>query len=124
MPTAPVSSGAVGVNLFAEMGDLVAGDSGLRLFGVSGTIAVFMAMGVATAIPVCRRNLDWFHGSAGNSHLDLLDRPDLHDRFRGLLQHQLFVDFADLGGLFKSLFAARAIFFGCGERNIVLQVTD
>src|SRR5262252_1597440 len=53
---------------------------------------------------------------------DILQRADLNSGLLGLLQHQLFVDGADLGLLFVSLLAARAIFFGGGQRNVVLEM--
>src|SRR5260370_29772361 len=52
----------------------------------------------------------------------VLDSADLHDGRLGLLQHQLFVNRANLGLLFVSLLPARAILFSRGQRNIVLEV--
>jgi hypothetical protein len=41
-----------------------------------------------------------------------------------LLQHEFFVDATNLGGFFVSFTATGAVFFGSGERNVVLEVTD
>src|SRR4029077_18039621 len=48
---------------------------------------------------------------------------DLDDRGLRLFQDEFFVDGADFGLFFVSLFAARAIFFGGGETNVVLELT-
>src|ERR1700680_1574963 len=55
---------------------------------------------------------------------DVAYRADLHDRGLSLLQHQLFVDGADLGLFLVGLLAASAIFFRGGQRNVVLEVAD
>ena len=70
------------------------------------------------------RDLDRFHRCAGNGHLNLLNRADLYHCFLGLLQHEFFINSANLGRFLKRLLAANAIFFGCGLRNIVLEVAN
>ena len=106
----------------AEVDDLVAGYGGFcfGLFNLGSAVAVCVA--VAVSIAIGRSDLHGLHGRARNGHLDLLHGADLHDGLLGLLQHQLFVNLADLGGFLEGLLAADAVFFGRGLRNIVLEV--
>src|SRR3989454_2979298 len=53
---------------------------------------------------------------------DVAYAANLHDRRLRLLEHQLFVNRANLGLLFVSLLAARALFFRRSHRDVVLQV--
>src|SRR5690349_23984282 len=53
---------------------------------------------------------------------DILHGADLHDGLLGLLQHQFFVDGANLSLFFVSLLAARAVFFGGGQGNVVFEM--
>ncbi|SRR6266853_5805200 len=88
---------------------LVAGD-GFRLFAGSRSW----------------RDVDWLIrvGEVGwRSLLDVCQRANLHHRRLRLFQNQLFIDSANFGLFFISLFAPRAIFFRRGERHIVFEVT-
>src|SRR5580700_3110214 len=55
---------------------------------------------------------------------DVGDRADLNDGRLGLFEHQLFIDGADFGLFLESLFAAGAIFFRGGLRDVVFEVAD
>src|SRR5580700_1249664 len=118
--TAPDCAGAVGLAYPAEMVALVAGyccfSFGLFDFGCAVTVCV--------AIAIRRGDLHWLHRYAGNRAEDLLHRANLHDGLGGLLQHELFVNAANLGGLFERLLAANTVFFGRGHRNVVFQVAN
>src|SRR5438445_8205367 len=62
-------------------------------------------------------------GKVGRHRLgDVLHRADLYNRLLGLLQHELFINGADLGLLFIGFLAAGAVFLGRGQRNLVPQV--
>src|SRR5215472_9864974 len=76
------------------------------------------------AVPVRRSDLHRLNWSSRNSHLNLLNCADLHHRFRRLLENQLLVDSAHLGGFLVGLPAARAVFFGGRERNVVLEMAN
>ena len=82
------------------------------------------AVTVGVAIAIRRGDLHWLHRYAGNRAEDLLHRANLHDGLGGLLQHELFVNAANLGGLFERLLAANTVFFGRGHRNVVFQVAN
>ena len=72
----------------------------------------------------CRGNLHRLYGDARNGGKNLLHRANLDHRFVGLLKHELFVNAADFGGFLMRLLAADAVFFGRGQRNIVLEFAD
>ena len=104
---------------------LIAGDSFSSLFIVLGRSAV--PVGMPVAITIRRSNGDRLAsiGEIGGRRLgDVADRSNLHDGRLRLLQHQFFVNRADLGLLFVSLFAASALLFGRGQRNVMLQVAN
>src|SRR5258708_33951822 len=64
-------------------------------------------------------------GKVGRNRLgDVLHGADLHDSGLGLLEDELFVDGADLGLLFVGLFAARPLFFGGGQWNVMLEMAN
>src|SRR6266478_9941016 len=97
-----------------EYVELVASDSYRRLFVGLGDGAVAVRMAVAIAIPDRRSNRDRLAGvrEIGRHGLsDVADRSDLHHRRLRLLQHQLFVNRANLGLLLISLLAPSAVFF-------------
>src|SRR5438477_12702561 len=84
-------------------------------------------VGMPVAITIGRSNGDGLtrvDKIGGHCLGDVADGADLHDRRLGLLQHQLFVNRADLGLLFVSLLAASEHFFSCGQRNVMLQVAN
>ena len=95
---------------------LVAGDGfGGGFLGLGGRVAIGWGdadwlVGVGE---VCRNGL----GDVGN-------RADLHDGRLGLLQHEFFVNRANLGRFLEGLLAANAVFFGRGQRNVVLEVAN
>src|SRR5215470_3981416 len=114
---------------------LVAGDGfggfGGFFFGLVGG-AISIAVRMAIAVAIGRSN--WYGFAAGGSGQArigkvcwdglgyVLQRADLHSSLLGLLQHQLFVDGANLGLLFVGLLAARAVFFGGGQGDVVLEM--
>src|ERR1700719_802169 len=103
--------------------ELVASDRFSGLFG--GWSASRSAVTVGMAIPNRRSNRNRLARvrEIGRHRLrDVADRANLHDRRLRLLQHQLFVDRANLGLLFVSFLTPSAVFFRRGHRNIVLQV--
>src|SRR5438876_7608075 len=55
---------------------------------------------------------------------DVGDGADLDDGRLRLLENEFFVDGANLGGFFPRLLAADAVFFGRGQRNVMLEVAD
>src|ERR1700693_6318211 len=122
--TAPDCAGAVGLAYPAEMGEIALVELvacyrgfGFGLFDSGCAVAVCVVISIRLVIAVCRGDLDWLHRYAGNRAQDLLHRADLHDGLGGLLQHELFVNAADFGGLFERLLAANAVFFGSGLRD-------
>ena len=88
--------------------DLVAGDGFCFLLGRRGNIDRLAGVGEV----------------GRNGFGDVLHRADLHDRWLGLLQHQLFVNGADLGLLLEGLLAAGAIFFGGSQWDVVFEVAN
>src|SRR5580704_7382356 len=55
---------------------------------------------------------------------DVRHTADLNDCRLGLLEDEFFVDGANFGLFLEGLFAARAIFFRGGLRNVVFEVAD
>src|ERR1700723_3518271 len=95
--------------------------AGYRGFDFGYAVAVRVAIPIRMPVTVRRGDLDWLHRYAGNRAEDLLHRANLHDGLGGLLQHELFVNAADLSGLFERLLATDAVFFGRRNRNVVLE---
>src|SRR5690349_7439829 len=109
---------------------LVAGYNFGGFFLLDGvSVAIGMAVTVSIVVTVAVGWRDGY-GLAGVGEIGwdrfgyLAYRADLHYRRLRLLQHQLFVDGADFGLFFVGLFAADTIFFGRGQRNIVLEVAN
>src|SRR6266699_6039113 len=104
-------------------GCLVAGDSLCSLLvGLSGGA---VAVGVPVAISARRADGDRLARVceiSRNRLCDVLHRANLNDLRLRLLQHQLLVNRADLGLLFVSLFAASALLFRRGQRNVMLEL--
>src|ERR1700682_412599 len=107
-------------NLRIWTGCLVAGDGfcGLLVSLDCGTLTVGMpgAIGVAIAVAISARRSDGYRLARVREFRrhclsDVADRTNLHDRRLRLLQHQLFINRANLGLLFVSLLAASAVFF-------------
>src|SRR6266403_304759 len=120
-------------NLRIWTGCLVAGDCFGRLFGglragrSTAAIGMPVAVRMAFAIAISARRGDGYRLArvreiSRHRLSDVADRADLHDRRLRLLQHQLFVNRANLGLFFISLLAASAVLFRRGHRNVVLQV--
>src|ERR1700737_3755517 len=106
-------------------GELVSGDRFGGLFGGLRVDRSTVAVGMAVAISARRSNryrLARIREIGRHRLSDVADRADLHDGRLGLLQHQLFVDRADLGLFFVSLLTPSAVFFRRGHRNVVLEV--
>src|SRR5882672_9156978 len=55
---------------------------------------------------------------------DVRDAANLDDGRLRLFENEFFVDGADLGGFLPCLLAAYAVFFGRGQRNVVLEVAN
>src|SRR6266850_7068864 len=93
-------------------GCLVAGDGFCSLFvGLSRnavTVRMTIAIRRSDSHRLARIGEIRRHGLG-----DVADRANLHHRRLRLLQHQFFVNRANLGLLFISLLAARAVFFRC-----------
>src|SRR5271156_1219577 len=85
-------------------------------------MAVAVRMAISVAVGAC--DLHGLHGSAGNRHLNLLNRANLYDGLGGLLQYELFVNPANLGSFLVGLATAGAIFLGRGKRNVVLEMPN
>jgi len=101
---------------------LVAGDGfGGLLAGIGGAIPIGMAVGVGWSN---RDRLTSVREVRGNGLRDVSQRANLDDRWLRLLQHQFFVDGADLGSFFPRLLAPHAVLFGSSHRNVVLDVAN
>src|SRR5437899_7859918 len=95
-----------------------------------GVAVAVTGTGRAKARPYTGASLGWSDGhrfarigKVGRHRLgDVLHRADLYNRLLGLLQHEFFINGADLGLLFIGFLAAGAVFLGRGQRNVVLQV--
>src|ERR1700720_624186 len=92
---------------------------------LDGMRAVAIRMTVATTIAAGWRNA---HRLAGVGEVswhrfgDVLNRADLDYGRLGLLQHQFFVNSADLGLFLKRLLPARPILFGRRQGDVMLEV--
>src|SRR6267154_372584 len=107
--------------------ELVAGDGFcsllVRLGG--GAVAIGMTVSIAVAIHWSDANrLARVREISRHRLGDVTDGANLHNRRLRLLQHQLFVNRANLGLLFVSLLAASALFFRRSHRDVVFQVAN
>src|SRR5260370_18620985 len=110
-------------NLRSWTGCLVAGDGFCGLLVRLGGGAVAIGMTVSIAIRWSDTDRLARIGKISRHRLgDVADRADLYDGRLRLLQHQLFVNRANLGLLFVSLLAASALLFGRGHWNVVFQM--
>src|SRR5271168_2593410 len=101
-------------------GFLVAGYGFGGFFGGAwGAVAVAIAVSGSDCYWLaCVGEIGW--GGFG----DVRDRADLNHRGLGLLEDELFIDGAHFGLFLEGLLAARAIFFGGRQRNVVFEVAD
>src|SRR6266436_4324361 len=103
--------------------ELVAGDGFCSLLVRFGGGAVAIGMTVSIAIGWSDDDRLARIGEISRHRLgDVADGANLRHRRLRLLQHQFFVDRANLGLLFVSLLAASTLLFGRGHGNVVLQV--